>query len=115
MKDLDFLDKLWENTYDEVDMPVFIIERESDWENFNSKFGHKYMPHIFETVQLALREELLVVPVFKVLFVNTEKCITVICKRNNFDEALSRCIKYFEETEEFEKCQTALNMIENEG
>jgi len=114
MKELSFLDKLNENTYNKVDLPVYIVETQDDWSKLYSNFGHKFMPEIFDTVQMAIREDLLNVPVFKVLFVNNDECVTFVCNRNNFDEALISCIRFFEEIEEFEKCRQALNIIDNE-
>lgn len=114
MKGLHFLDNILDDTYKDVDLPVYLIENESDWENFYSKYGDKVMPAILNSITLALREQLLNVPIFKVLFVNTGQCITAICKRSNFDDALLNCIKYFEGTQEYEKCLTALKLINDE-
>jgi hypothetical protein len=115
MKDLEFLHLTYENRYTEVDLPVYIVETQEDWENFNGKYASKFMPTIIDTVKHALDEDFLEVPVFKVLFINTGQSATAVCKRDFFDEALRMSILYFEETEEFEKCRTALNMIEDEG
>lgn len=112
MEHLEFLDILFEETYDDIDLPVHLILKENDYEKIYSNFSFKIMPNIFERVQFALREDLLVVPIFKILFVDTGKSITVTCKRNNFDTALTNCIEYFEETQEYEKCQNALKMLE---
>lgn len=114
MNGLHFLDNAIDDTYNKVDLPVYMIEKESQWEDFYSVFGHKVMPNILESVNLALHEELLAIPIFKVLFVNTGQCLTAVCKRDKFDIALSNCIKYFEGTQEYEKCQIALKMIKDE-
>ena len=114
MEGLHFLEKIKENIYCDVNLPVYIVKNKEDWDNFYKKYSYKFIPEIFNTVTMALREDLLTVPIFKILFVNNGKSITLICKRDNFNEALKKCIKYFEETEEFEKCRKALNLIENE-
>lgn len=115
MENLKFIEQVWDDSYDDMDLPVYILmPRDDEWEKFKETYSRKYMPHILESIGLALREDLLKVPVFKVLFITSGETMTAAINRNDFDEALQHCIDYFTETEEYEKCAIAHKLINNE-
>jgi hypothetical protein len=114
MKTLEFTEYCANDEYLDVVLPSYVIRDPSVVEMFYNNNIEKINGDLFDAVNIALKEDLLQVPVFRLL-VLTHYEIVLIVKRENFDNVLQKCLTYFEEKEEYEKCQTALNMIQNEG
>lgn len=114
MDELLFLKKYWDDRYAELDLPVYTLVTFQEFDNFIKGNPHKIAPLIFDQVKLAINEDLIQVPIFKVFFQATALILTVCIERNYFDESLEYTIEYFKGTEDYERCSEALKLIRDE-
>lgn len=67
----------------------------------------------FEAIKKALKEDVLYMPVMKII-VHDLPVAVVTVKRDNFNESLSKCLKHFEEDEQYEKCAEIIKILRND-
>lgn len=116
MEDLSFTDYITDNAYNELELPVFLVKDENEAKSFYVNNRSKLIEIFIKNIKLALEDDLLVVPVFKLLFAyQGAKYITVTLKRDSFDATLQECLNYFHETEQYERCSEIIKLLNNEG
>jgi hypothetical protein len=116
MEDLNFTDYITDNAYSNIELPVFLVKDENEANSFYVNNKDKLIEIFIKNISMALQEDLLVVPLFKILLVHLgSKYLTVTLKRDNFNNVLHKCLDYFHETEQYERCTYILNLINNEG
>jgi hypothetical protein len=116
MDDLFFADYVTDNYYNELELPVFLVKDENEANSFYNNNKSKLVEIFISNIKMALQDDLLVVPAFKLLFAyQGAKYITVTLKRDKFDIILQQCLNYFHETEQYERCTELVKLINNEG
>jgi hypothetical protein len=115
MENLNFADYITDNAYSELELPVFLIKDENEANSFYINNIGKLVEIFIKSIKMALNDDLLVVPLFKLLFsYQGAKYITLILKRDKFDNVLQKCLDYFHETEQYERCTEIIKLINNE-
>jgi hypothetical protein len=116
MEDLHFADYVTDNAYNHLMLPVFLVKSESEANSFYRDNIGKLVEIFISNIKMALHDDLLVVPLFKLLFAHMgSKYVTVTLKRDKFDDMLNQCLEYFHETEQYERCSEIVKLINNEG
>jgi hypothetical protein len=67
----------------------------------------------FEAIKKALKEGALYMPVMKIM-VHDLPVAVITVKRDNFNESLNKCLKCFEEVEQYEKCADILKILKDD-
>lgn len=112
MDDLFFADYVTDNYYNELELPVFLVKDENEANNFYNTNKGKLVEIFISNIKMALQDDLLVVPVFKLLFAHQgAKYITVTLKRDKFNTILNECLIYFHDTEQYERCTEIVKLI----
>lgn len=114
MENLHFTDYVTDNAYSKLELPVFIINNEEQAKSFYNDNKQQLIDIFIKNIRMSLEEDLITVPVFNLFFLyGGGKYITVVIKRCNFDNILNNFLEYYQETEQYEKCQQILDLINN--
>jgi hypothetical protein len=67
----------------------------------------------YSAIKRALQEGALYMPVMKIM-VHDLPVAVITVKRDNFNESLNKCLKCFEEVEQYEKCADILKILKDD-
>jgi hypothetical protein len=94
-------------------IPRFELESASEIETFMAENRLMISELILEAIKKALKQGILDMPIMKLVIHDLPVAIVTV-KRDSFNDSLSKCLKYFEEAEEYEKCAEIMKMLKND-
>lgn len=95
------------------EIPAFEIQSVHDVDTFMEKNSLIVSKLILFTIEEAVEEDLLELPVFRLCVAGLTTHLIKI-ERNNFVIALEKCLHYLEEAEEFELCAKAVKLLKDD-
>lgn len=94
-------------------LPEFKLKSPEEIKDFMSENRMVISDLVLNAIKKALREGALNMPVMKIIIQDLPVAIVTV-DRNNFNDSLNKCLKIFEEDEQYEKCAEILKIIKND-
>lgn len=92
-----------------MQIPQFTFNDRQDVNRFFIDKHDMLIELLFNGIKMGLNDDLLFVPMARLIGPVGGAIIGI--KRDQFDEALEKCLKHFEDKEEYEKCAEIVNML----
>jgi hypothetical protein len=92
-------------------IPIIYIENESEEEKYLQQYKFSIHSKILESIETAFVEDIDRMELFQV--VNNFRGFTfiVMVEKESWVDSLSKCLNFYEETEEYELCVRTQNLI----
>ena len=91
-------------------LPVFIMDDYFEAETFYTKNRIPIANVMYLAIVKSIENDFLEIPVCRLHFKNGRRA-TLSVTRDSFDNILQKCLKVFEETEEYEKCNHIVKLL----